>query len=337
MVLSSISYKIFIYNLLYLPALGLMVGLMIGKDTFKKAGKELSIECKITGILFLLLGFMIIFVWILIKSNYLVPLGLYLTGAGAIACIIIAVFLSFASGFLLLYPWGRQYSGTNVVVAIIFMFLFPKALVSFTVPELDRILSPKRLCERIKWYKEEGFETGQYKIELGILNYYAQTDLKRLYTFEEMKEFLEKNPRAVVAITSNHLEMNRNRLDTVNVYENAHIGGTSPERTYHLLVQDGTHLKPLVEAMKKYREQGFALARYKNDITLFDYYLGEKLTEIGLKRDIKPFVEKNPKAAMVSSEYWITKNAPQLKDWVVKEKAFFAGRFYCLLVYGENE
>jgi len=70
------------------------------------------------------------------------------------------------------------------------------------------------------------------------------------------------------------------------VVENAYIGGTSPERTYHLLVQDGTHLKSLVEAMKKYRTKGYALARYKNNLTLLDGYLGEKLTKIDAKRKL---------------------------------------------------
>jgi len=32
---------------------------------------------------------------------------------------------------------------------------------------------------------------------------------------------------------------------------------------------------------------------------------------------------------MVASEYWLEENAPQLKDWIAKEKAFFAGRYYC--------
>lgn len=336
-ILSAISYKIFIYNLLYLPALGLMVGLMLEESFREDKKKALKIETIITSLLICFVGIALIIVFILASKAFVETHGFKVTGWLTTINIVIAVFVLIGVSIGLFISLRRDKASISLLLLVFLMIVLPKIMTGLVYTQLDEILSPKRLCERIKWYKEQGFEPGQYKIELGILNYYAQTDLKRLYTIEEVKEFLEKNPRAIVAITSNHLELNRDRLETVSVYENAHIGGTSPERTYHLLVQDGTHLKPLVETMKKYREQGFALARYKNNITLFDYYLGEKLTKIGVKRDIKPFVEKNTKAAMVSSEYWMTKNASQLKDWVVKEKMFFAGRFYCLLVYGENE
>jgi len=336
-ILSAISYKIFIYNLLYLPALGLIVGIMLEETISSKKWKSLKIETFITAILLFIAGIIFILGFILASKGFVNTHGFKVTGWLTTINIVIAVFVLIGASVGLLISLRRDKASISILLLVFLMIVLPKIMTGLVYTQLDEIMSPKRLCERIKWYDEQGFSGGQYKIELGRLNYYAQTDLKRLFTIEEVEEFLEKNPRAIVAITANHLAMNRDRLETVNVYENAFIGGTSPERTYHLLVQDGTHLKSLVEAMKKYRSEGFALARYKNDITLFDGYLGEKLTKINVKRDIKPFVEEHPKAAMVSSEYWLNQNAPQLKDWVVKEKAFFAGRYYCLLVYGEEE
>lgn len=337
LILSAISYKIFIYNLLYLPALALVIGAALSESACKKDKNGFGAESIVTGILLFILGILITSFWILHKEGLLVYPGFNPARWSAVICIILAIASCFGSSLALMVRSIRRQTVMNVIVICLLMYVLPRAIVAFIVPELDEVLSPRRLSERIKWYHEQGFEPGQYRVELGILNYYADTNIKRLYTLEEMKDFLEKNPRAVIAITDNHLQLNSAHLDTVSVVENAYIGGTSPERTYHLLIQDGKHLGRLVEEMAKYRKQGYALAKYKNNLTLLDGYLGEKLTKIELKKDIKPFLEEHLKAAMVADEYWLKKNAKQLKDWAIKEKVLFAGKYYCLLVYGEGE
>jgi len=92
---------------------------------------------------------------------------------------IIAVLVLFGTSAGLIMSLGKGKAFIPVLLLGFLMVVLPKTMAGLVYTQLDDIMSPKRLCERIKWYDEQGYAPGQYKIELGILNYYADTNLKR--------------------------------------------------------------------------------------------------------------------------------------------------------------
>ncbi len=336
-ILSAISYKIFIYILLFIPALALMTGAILKKLIFDKDKTHIITEHLITACLLLLAGLAALFPWLLYRmapSSYIVQLfpfaeHQYLSKSSSL--LPVAVLCGASACVVLVLGILRRHKYV-IISLVLFMAALSNTLAGFVIPKLNGEMSPKKFCEKIKQYHEKGFTAAAYEIEFGILNYYAGINMKRPRTLEEMQEILNKNPRTVIAITGNHWDLNKHRMHTVDLTNKTYITGRSPQRTYYLLVQDGEKLKPLVDAITEYRRRGYALARYKNNLTLLDRYLGEEIPKLHRKRELKLFRKQHPKAAIIVDDYWLKRNPRHMKKMKITTPTPFAGKTYYLLL-----
>ena len=332
-----ISYKIFIYLLLLLPALSLMAGGMLARRLAEARSVSLRAENIAAAVIMFIVGVIAVVPWFYGATGFpksLAPWletinGFYLRGDTALLPVAVTAFA--ASVLVVVFTFLRR--RVAVIAVLCFAMLgISTGLARIVAPRLDPIMCPKEFCEEIGDYKDEGFAVGEYWVEFGILNYYARTNMVSLRSVEEMVEFLRDNPRAVIAITENHWRLNEDLLNTVEVAYAARITGNSPEKTFYLLVQDGDMLKPLAEAMREYREKGYALAIYKNGDILLKCYLDGEVAYISTEEELTAFLDKHEKAAFIASRYRRTREKGFLRSFRVTNRTdFYRYRYYILL------
>ena len=337
-ILSAISYKIFIYILLLLPAMALMTGRVIKQSIFDKDTRRLVAEHIVTACLLVSVGAAAYLFYLISKNGppaYLAERFPFLQHQylnSASSFIPIAILCGAAAVVVIAFGIMRRHAAV-VISLVVFMLVFSNLLMTSTVPELDDEMSPRIFCESIKKYTDQGFSPATYWIELGVLNYYAGTNMKRLQTLEQMKDFLVENSRAVIVITENHWKLNRRFLNTVEITDGTHIAGRSPYRTYHLLVQDGDKLAPFVDKMLQLRDEGYALAVYRSENIILRHYLDGQVAYLADPEQLEDFLEKNNRAAVVVSDYRLRHDRQHLKAMKITNRTPFVKKTYYILLH----
>lgn len=327
-VLSVISYKIFIYLLLFLPAAALGVGDVLRRAFTGDKDSRLVPEQFITGCILLLAGVAASLPWILshwISASELAGfLGLSVEGflEKAVMLVPIALLCVTAAAAVLAFSFLRKPAGV-LISLVAFMVLLSNILAGFVAPALDEEMSPKVFCEEIARRRAQGFAVAEYNIEFGILNYYARTNLERHETLEEMQAFFKENPKAVIAITENHWELNKHRLLTVRAMNKTYITGRSPERTYYLLVQDADELRPIAEEMARYADEGYVLGRYKTGPEFISDYVGSRVRNIWDDRKLRSYRKHSDKLAILVDGFDYRRERRRLRSF----KKVFTTRF----------
>lgn len=204
LVLSLISTKILIYMLPVLPAMAMLAGRGVLNLMGKRAFLFRFISCFIALVagLGILLGALALFGTIPMPAFVKAPAWSISFNIGFIL----------TSGILLatgLALWLLMRSSRPEGVLLIFLV---SALVSsyplykMATPSLDNVMSPKAQGEIIKEHIDDGFHVVTYGLYGGIYTYYAEHNLDKVSSLDEINILMEKEDKLLLAIRNKDLK-----------------------------------------------------------------------------------------------------------------------------------
>jgi len=224
-VLSAVSCKIFVYILSIWPALAAAAAFALHEAAPQPSSRPLRIETAITGALLVALG---LAAHLLCRYHFpektasMIPLAVALVVLGVLVIVLAAI------------PAVRRHTVIVASVLIVAGLAFSRLTALVLTPAFNDVMSPAAPGEAMRDYADRDYVLATCGIPFGTYNYYARTRvIKDIKNGTDLPAFLQKNPRAVVAIRETTLEEIRHALPEVLITDK-HLLELKP---HHLLVQ----------------------------------------------------------------------------------------------------
>ena len=173
------------------PALALLVGYLgdramhLWEDKFYRRAISIPSVASIAGLVILAVA---------------LPVGthLYYKDFFGVALGVSAVMATF--GILLWFAWRKNQPRRLILLPAAFIVVFIIFAVHVLIPKLEEYKSPRQFCDVIVDQMEEGADWAMYKFYRAIYVYYTDSFVKVIETEQELKHFLDRPNRAVVAM-----------------------------------------------------------------------------------------------------------------------------------------
>jgi len=207
-VLSAVSCKIFVYILPIWPALAAAAALRLHEAASQDSSRPFRIETVVAGVLLVALGVaaqLLCHHYFPGKTGAMMPLAVTLVVLGALAIVLAAM------------PAVRRCAVLVGVILVVTGLAFSRLSALVLTPAFNDVMSPKVAGEEMRQYATQGYALATCGVPTGTYNYYARSGVIPDVDAADLPAFLQKNPRAVVAIRETTLEEIRDTLPEVQV------------------------------------------------------------------------------------------------------------------------